>query len=270
MDILRRKHAPITAQAWEAIDEQAREVLRSNLSARKLVDVSGPHGLTYAAVNIGRLNPASVEAPGGLRYGIRQVQPLVEVRMSFVLDLWELDNIERGAEDPELGPLIDAAMKVAEFEERAVYYGFNPAGIVGMAQATSHPKIELSRDPGHYAERVARAVVALKKAGEEPPYTLVVGPQLAELIESGGAYPPRKQIESLIGGRILLSPVVDGAFLVSSNTEGDFELTLGQDLAVGYESHDGQKARLFLTESFTFRVLEPQAVVAFELAGAKK
>ena len=46
-------------------------------------------------------------------------------------------------------------------------------------------------------------------------------------------------------------------------SKGDFELTLGQDVSVGFEQQEGQKVRLFMTESFTFRVIEPQAVVAF-------
>jgi len=44
---------------------------------------------------------------------------------------------------------------------------------------------------------------------------------------------------------------------------GDIELILGQDLAIGYESHTAGKVTLFFTESFTFRVLEPAAVLNF-------
>jgi hypothetical protein len=36
---------------------------------------------------------------------------------------------------------------------------------------------------------------------------------------------------------------------------------LGQDFSVGYASHDRDKVELYLTESFTFRVLEPAAAV---------
>jgi len=47
---------------------------------------------------------------------------------------------------------------------------------------------------------------------------------------------------------------------------GDFELILGQDLAIGYESHTQTKVKLYFTESFTFRVLEPAAVMNFTAA----
>jgi uncharacterized linocin/CFP29 family protein len=42
----------------------------------------------------------------------------------------------------------------------------------------------------------------------------------------------------------------------------DFELTVGQDLSIGYLEHDREKVRLYFQESFTFRVLTPHAAVA--------
>jgi uncharacterized linocin/CFP29 family protein len=169
IDLLRRNHAPIAAVSWEAIDEQAREVLTANLSARKLVDVSGPHGWEHAAVNVGRLDPARKDAGGGVLYGIRKVLPLVEVRVPFVLDLWELDDVVRGARDPNLDPLIEAAAKLAAFEERAIYHGFAPASIEGMATASTHPRPPLGPDPSSWPEAIAHAMVLLKTAGESPP-----------------------------------------------------------------------------------------------------
>jgi uncharacterized linocin/CFP29 family protein len=266
MDLLRRKHAPISDEAWKLIDDQAREVLAANLSGRKIVDVSGPHGWETAAVNLGRLDPASIDVGDGVYCGIRKVLPLVEVRVPFLLDLWELDNVGRGARDPDLNPLVDAARKIAAFEERAIYYGFQPAGIVGMAKASAHPPVALGTDPRAFPEAVARAIVALRKAGEKQGNALIVGPRLFELLEGdGGGYPPRKQIAALLGGPILLSPFVDGGFLVPAESEDDFELAIGKDLSVGYEQQQKHQVKLYLTESFTFRVLEPLAVVHFTM-----
>jgi uncharacterized linocin/CFP29 family protein len=88
-DLLRRHQAPLAPASWDAVDDQAREVLTANLSARKLMDVSGPHGIEHAAVNLGRLDPGRVDAGGGVFYGIRKLLPLCEVRVPFTLDLWE-------------------------------------------------------------------------------------------------------------------------------------------------------------------------------------
>ncbi|NCC43822.1 MAG: bacteriocin, partial [Clostridia bacterium] len=47
---------PITAKAWSEIEEQAKTVLRSRLTARKFVDVEGPKGMNVGAVTLGRLD----------------------------------------------------------------------------------------------------------------------------------------------------------------------------------------------------------------------
>src|SRR5512147_2166375 len=96
MDLLKRSHAPITAEAWTQIDAEARRVLQINLAGRKLVDFDGPHGWQYAAVNTGRL---TIRTDGGLGvpWGVRGVVPLIEVRVPFELSMMDLDNASRGA-----------------------------------------------------------------------------------------------------------------------------------------------------------------------------
>jgi uncharacterized linocin/CFP29 family protein len=54
--------------------------------------------------------------------------------------------------------------------------------------------------------------------------------------------------------------------LLLSSRGGDFRLTVGQDLALGYTAHDVEGVDLYLTESFTFRVLEAAAAVAIARA----
>lgn len=49
---------------------------------------------------------------------------------------------------------------------------------------------------------------------------------------------------------------------------GDFVLTVGQDLSIGYKLHEAREIELFFTESFTFQVLEPAAAVALNLQSA--
>ena len=69
---------------------------------------------------------------------------------------------------------------------------------------------------------------------------------------------------------MLLSPYLSGDFeneaYMVTRWGGDLQLILGQDLAIGYESHSQTKVKLYFTESFTFRVLEPAAVMNFTAA----
>ena len=54
---------------------------------------------------------------------------------------------------------------------------------------------------------------------------------------------------------------MQGAVVVSQRG-GDFLFESGEDLAVGYDSHDADAVDLYIVESFTFRVATPEAAVA--------
>jgi uncharacterized linocin/CFP29 family protein len=272
MAILKRDVAPITDAAWAVIDEEARRSLRADLSARRFVDVTGPKGAEYAGVNMGRIQLPKKNEVEGVRFGIRQVQPLIETRVPFELNIWELDNVERGAEDPDLDALTEACRKAACFEDRAIYEGFEDGCIHGLADSSPHDKFELDGGGSEHADAVAAAVMTMLDAGVDGPFGLVLGSQAyRKMITGGGEYPPLRRLRSIIEGPIIHSRVLTGGLVVSMRG-GDLELVLGEDFAVGYETHDAQKVRLFVTESFTFRVLDPAAVVALpaKVAKAKK
>jgi uncharacterized linocin/CFP29 family protein len=57
------------------------------------------------------------------------------------------------------------------------------------------------------------------------------------------------------------APGVDGAVVVSQRG-GDFLFECGEDLSIGWDSHDAESVDLYLVESFTFRVATPEAAVA--------
>ena len=57
------------------------------------------------------------------------------------------------------------------------------------------------------------------------------------------------------------APAIDGAFLLSARG-GDYALCLGQDLSIGYLSHDTAKVELYFQESLTFLVYTTEAIVA--------
>jgi uncharacterized linocin/CFP29 family protein len=261
MDILKRELAPITEGAWNLIEAEARRTLQADLSARKLVEVDAPRGFDFAAVNLGRLTVPKKQPDDGVRVGVRQVQPLVEARAQFRLDLWELDNAERGAADVDLRAVSTAARALARFEEQAVYRGFGPGSIKGLAEASSHEPVRLGGDPQSYLEAVARGILTLRNANVGGPFALALGPEPYRLVEGEcSSYPLIKRLAAVLQGPVVYAPFIDGGFLLSTRG-GDFQLVLGQDMSVGYEAHDTRTARLYLGESFTFRVLEPAAVV---------
>ena len=85
MDILKRELAPIPLEAWSEIDAQATRSLTETLSARKVVDVTGPMGPDYAGVPEGRLDFPKKKTKDDVIYGIHRVHHLVEARVTFDL-----------------------------------------------------------------------------------------------------------------------------------------------------------------------------------------
>ncbi len=267
VDILRRSFAPITEDAWSEIEDTAKDVLRTFLTARKLVDVDGPNGWEQAAVNLGKLKVVQNEPIEDVHWGKRDVLPLIELRIPFFLNQMEVDTIERGSKDADLEPLETAAKKIAKFEDMAIFNGFKDGGIGGILDSSPHSAIQLSNEADQFPKSVAEAVIVLKQEGIPGPYSLVLGTKPYEILNRtvGCGYPPQKMIDQLLlGGDTLWSPAVEGGVLISARG-GDFELTIGQDLSIGYANHDREKIELYLTESLTFRVIEPAAAVPFTL-----
>jgi uncharacterized linocin/CFP29 family protein len=264
MSHLLREHAPITETGWRAIDDEARERLTPALAARRLVDFAGPHGWEHSATNLGRVNALAESPVDGITAVQRRVLPVVELRAPFALSRDELRDADRGAEDVELGPLDDAARRIATAENRAVFHGWAAAGITGIAEASTHDPLPLGDDCALYPRHVSSAVEALLQAGVDGPYGLALGPaayrRVLETSEHGG-YPLLEHLRKIIGGPLVWAPGVDGAVVVSQRG-GDFLFEAGEDLSVGYDAHDADSVRLYLLESFTFRVATSEAAVA--------
>jgi hypothetical protein len=82
-------------------------------------------------------------------------------------------------------------------------------------------------------------------------------------------YPVINHVRQLLDGPIVWAPAANGA-VVMSLRGGDFELTVGQDFSVGYLDHTSTSVLLYLQETFTFRVLTPQASVPLTYPAAEK
>src|SRR5258707_2957963 len=157
MNNLKRDLAPISTSAWNEIDAEASRVLKLKLAGRKLVDFDGPLGPTAAGVNTGRREPLNAAPVADIEASRRQVLPLVELRSYFELSREEMDAVERGAEDPELQPLIDAATRIAYAEDTAIFHGYAAGGIKGIDQASAHPILPIPDDYQAYPHRIAEA-----------------------------------------------------------------------------------------------------------------
>lgn len=266
MEILKRNLAPISTAAWEVIDNTARDVLKANLSARRFVDINGPYGMGFTGINLGRLENAKGEK-GNVQYGIYAIQPLVETRTFFSLKIWELDNIARGAKDIQLDSLVDAGKKAAAFEETAIYDGLKDGKIKGIFEIGEKSKLTLLPEYDSIVECLQEELNKMKEVGIADSFNFIVNKELWKVVNKpvpGGVL--KNILEQELGGKVLYSAAIDKAgkkAVLASAKGGDFELTLGQDFSIGYHHHTHEEISLFLTESFSFRVIVPEALVIF-------
>ncbi|MGH8980785.1 MAG: family 1 encapsulin nanocompartment shell protein [Acidimicrobiales bacterium] len=266
MNHLLRSHAPVTDEAWQQLDDEARERLSPALAARKLVDFTGPLGWRHSATDLGRTTEIS-GPEGELRARQRKVLPFVELRAPFTVALDELRDAGRGALDVDLDELDDAARRVARAENVAVFHGWGAAGIAGISEASPLDPVGLGTSFAEYPSRVATAVEGLLERGVSGPYGLALGPEgytgVVETTEHGGLV-VFDHLRQILGGPIVWAPGVRGAVLVSLRG-GDFAFECGQDISIGYDHHDAESAHLYLEESFSFRVVTPDAGVGLAL-----
>jgi uncharacterized linocin/CFP29 family protein len=262
MNNLHRELAPISDAAWAQIEEEISRTIKRYLAGRRVVDLHGPAGSALPAIGTG--HQRAIATPGeGIAARQREVKALVELRVPFELDRQMIDDVERGANDSDWQPAKDAARKLAFAEDRAIFEGYDAAGIVGIRQGTSNPQKSLPADVREYPEAFAQALSQLRLVGVNGPYSILLGAEcyteLAETSDYG--YPVLEHIKRLVEGKIIWAPAIDGAFVLTTRG-GDFDLHIGQDASVGYLNHSDTHVRLYLQETFTFLYLTSESAVA--------
>jgi uncharacterized linocin/CFP29 family protein len=267
MNNLHRELAPISDAAWSEIEEETSRTIKRYLAGRRVVDVQGPGGIALSAIGTGHLR--NVAAPGdGILARQREVKPLVELRVPFELDRQQIDDVERGANDSDWQPAKDAARLLAFAEDRAIFEGYAAADIGGIREGTSNPVLTLPPDVRAYPDVVAQALSQLRLEGVNGPYSVLLGADaytaLSETSDHG--YPVLRHIKSLVDGEIIWAPAINDAFVMTTRG-GDFGLYLGEDVSIGYSSHDDKTVRLYLQETFTFLLLTTEASVALTAKG---
>jgi uncharacterized linocin/CFP29 family protein len=269
MNNLHRGLAPISDAAWSEIEEETSRTIKRYLAGRRVVDVQGPGGVALSAIGTGHLH--NLAAPGdGITARQREVKPLVELRVPFELDRQQIDDVERGANDSDWQPAKDAARLLAFAEDRAIFEGYAAAGIGGIREGTSNPVLTLPPDVRAYPDVIAQALSQLRLEGVNGPYSVVLGADaytaLSETSDHG--YPVLRHIKGLVDGEIIWAPAINDAYVMTTRG-GDFGFYLGEDVSIGYLSHDDKTVRLYLEETFTFLLLTTEASVALTAKASK-
>lgn len=261
---LHRELAPITAEAWASIEEEAGRTFRRNIAGRRVVDVPEPGGPTLASVDTGHLSGITPPAPG-ITARLREAKHLVELRVPFTVSRSAVDDVERGAKDSDWQAVKEAAQSIGFAEDRTIFDGYPAAGVEGLRARSSNPILSLPGDPRGYPDAISQALTVLRLAGVDGPYALLLGADeytaVSETSDQG--YPIAAHLARIMDGHPIWAPALSGAFVLSTRG-GDFELRLGQDLSIGYTGHDADSIELYFEETLTFLTYTDEAVVVLQ------
>jgi uncharacterized linocin/CFP29 family protein len=254
-----RRGDPVPEGVWQAVDAAVRQAATHVLTARRVADFDGPRGWDCVSMPTGRVR-ALPAASKGAELTVPEVLPLVEIRADFSLPWPAIETFQRGGR-LDTAPAEGAARAVALAEDRLAFHGAGSSeGFLDSAQSPAVSLGDWAR-PGAAVADVLAAVERLDAGGVGGPYVLVVEPALyyAYLKATAeGAQPAARQMRDVIAA-IHRSPVVSGGGLFSTRG-GDFVLTVGGDLGVGYGWHDREAVHLICAETVAAQRPTPEAV----------
>ena len=265
MDILRRESPRLSDRVWAALDEAVAQAARHVMAARRVATFDGPKGWDHFAAPLGTMNACRTR-DGKASVCVPDVALLAEIRADFSLPWQAVEAFERGGPTLETVPAEAAAREVALAEDRLALQG-DPVG-AGFLVGKESPRLRLGdwAKPEVVLTDLLRAVETLDKLGIPGPYEAVLasGRYYAYLraAEDGG-YPIARHLKDVLAGVHRSQVLADGGGLFATRG-GDFVLTVGGDLAVGYRAHDQEALHLFCVETVAAQTLTPQAVCLLE------
>lgn len=257
MNNLNKNLAPISDKAWEILNFRTKEILTKIISARKVItlkNIGSSRGIATGNLNIKKLE--------NLEYGVYEYIPLIETRFNFTLNRWELDNAERGNDNINLNNLDEAIFKAAKFEEELIYNGLDD--IRGLISSCKNPSIKLGDTSKEILTNLSRAMIILRDNYISEKLDLVVNYNTwIKLNSIESLVPLIERIENLINGNVIVSKFIPNSILIPHKSE-NFELAIGNDFSIGYQNHTSRDITFFITESFTFKVIDVNSFVVFE------
>lgn len=260
MDILRRASAPLSDRTWQELERAVAMTARHLMAARRVATFDGPRGWDYVASPLGTISPCRPHDEGVL-VCMPDVVLLTQLRADFSLPWSAIEVFERGGPALDTDPAEKAAREVALAEDRIALYG-DPVGS-GFLSLKSSPTSALHSwaDPRMIVSDLVKARHVLDQLSIPGPYEVVlsVPRYLAYLSAYDGGDPVRAYLEPFIAGVHRSAVMSEGGALFSTRG-GDFILTVGGDLSVGYRHHDQESVHLFCLETMTAQAITPEAV----------
>jgi uncharacterized linocin/CFP29 family protein len=256
---------PLSDAVWSALTEAMVASARHVLAARRVATFDGPRGWEHVASRLGVITRCET-TEGRATVCLPEVALLAEIKADFELAWAAVQAFEAGAPALDTAAVEAAAREVALAEDRIALYG-RPVGH-GFLTSPESGRVRAGdwAKPGQAIQDLLRAVEWLDRAGIAGPYEAVLSSAAYYAYlqaTTPGGDPARAQLKGVLAAAHR-SEVIRGHGAVFSTRGGDFLLTVGGDLALGYAYHDRDAVHLYCAETVTPRLVTPAAVCLLE------
>lgn len=259
---LDRESAPFGPEVWAKIDEAVVGAAKSQMSARRLLEIEGPHGLQLRTL----AGPdEDIETDGGATVCLSPTIPVPTIRQSFTLPMRAVAAYETDQVMFNLRSVAEAAIAVAHREDEIILNGLPDHGLPGLLNTEGVATMGLDEwtEPGRGFENIMQAVNVLDDRGLHGPYSLALAPPLYNALfrlYPGGNRTEYEQLSLLITGGIVKADAIPGGVLLAVGKQYS-SIVLGQDLMTAYVGPACGEFEFCIMESAALRVSLPQSIV---------
>jgi len=262
--------APFGPELWKAIEEAAVSSARSMLSARRILNVEGPHGLGLTVVETGNEESLPSRDEDGAKTVISRLSPVPFIYQPFVLSTRLIAATTEMHQPLNMKPVEDAAQAVAVREEELVYSGHPDQQLPGLLTVkgrnthTGGDWTNLDR----VLDDLIAAINILDAKGYRGPYGLALAPAFYNNLfrnYPGSELLQIRHIERLCT-RGIVKAAIAGGVVVAPDVG---PIVLGQDLQVTYVDPGPAHYNFVVSESLALKIDAPDAICTITIAGRK-
>jgi len=235
--------------------------------------VDGPYGLGLTSLESGpeaRITEADNDPTGealAATIGSRAL-PVPMLQQPCALSVRRVEGHRQLSLPLDLHPVEGAAEAVARSEERMIYHGVPSLGLDGLTTVAGRATVPCGdwNDLSRALADVLTPVNRLDANGFSGPYALALAPTRYNALFrrfEGSDMLKVDHLRRLCEAGLYKAPV-DGGVVVDPRVGN---LTVGQDLRVGFAVNDGVNLKLFVSESLVLLLDEPGAICTLEPEG---
>lgn len=265
MKFLNRETSPIPAAVWDQIDSVFAPLLSQRMKLRSLV---GFTSVPFETDAIATGNLKSLISADDLTLSVREPIRMVEIRYDFDLPKAIVEAFKRDKPDIDDTVFKKVSNRFSAIENSLILEGVKEAQIEGLLKYIPRQPIH-AKDTKGLIDAVASTMAAFGGAFVEGPYKLVLSTAtlIKMVTESEGGVSVKNRLETLLGADffVVCESIGDDKILALSQRGGDFALYNALDVSIGYAEEKAESYTLFIIESCTFRIINPEAALLITL-----